>query len=439
MKGHWTKNALQSGDTFPGSGGRKVFSYGLNGAREFRTPNSGSTYDGTPTQIAPDPDIWQTITFGNFVMTPGHWLRVRCMYLPSGPTQGGPNPMNFDYSGSEGGVRAQLQFSNEGIDLTQQVVSFDIPGISQASGNLPNGTGASFPRIKHVLIQDVYPLEVANNISNIATFSELTRCDVNLQYRGGVRIIDYSITEIPRQYGFEHTSGSLLSGAVDVSYPVYEVDGEVPQKIVTPFPQTDGIDGDFFTEPRFGTHLTVDATKNQIERLGPIIANWSSAAETTFAPGDTNIEAMVITSSTPQNLLDVTGSNAWHVTGSGWAVPSQYALSHHNNDPKMILRGRAAQMPCCFRVKANVTSGDTGIIRFQSSARSYFEMKITNNLAAYTTNDGFLEGARAGDDDTGTMQIFAHAHDGMGGVGTLNIQSVQVTWFSGVVRKEAQI
>ena len=70
-------------------------------------------------------------------------------------------------------------------------------------------------------------------------------------------------------------------------------------------------------------------------------------------------------------------------------------------------------MPCAFRVKANVTSGHVGHVRFQSTDRSWFEMTVTNNLASWTTDDGFLEGARAGDDDTGTLQVFAWADVGM--------------------------
>lgn len=410
--------AMRAQDSIPATSRRVIGRWSLSGAQDWAQPRGTDDpgTDGAPVgaQVYPD-DSWRSLGTFHAHVTPGCELVAYVVRCPSGLVQN--TPFNWVLDGAWGQVRLGVTWSNGASSTGPHYRTASIEGtqLGTYGGQESLGAGQNWTQAKVTPLGRHRPPTFLTTPADAATYSEWSDVELELDIRGGTRIVEFVIFEQPIAHTTEHDDDGMTSVHA------------MPASLValTPGPLTKAPDGATYEEHRFGTRRTMQVAERQSERLGPRIMHWSCYDES-----DANIwqqaEGNPVTrSGTFVHLLDSTlGTGGYDENSPGWVVGSAYAQLARLCDPTCIARGGFAAIPVRVRVDAEQSAG-TGIVRVQAGLYDWVDVSVTGARATWTWT-GIIEGQVFPDHAAYPLVVWVQ-----GTGGTLSVYSVSVdfgTW-----------
>jgi hypothetical protein len=384
------------------NGNRLLLCAHTGGSAEWLADNTGT---GGGVQAYPEADVWRTAMRGRCELGPGQALELRVLSVPSGASEYLDSPTWFFYS-AVADIRAVIDYRNVLAETDSVTAQKQLPPSLEADGLEVVTAGAAWSRLQHHYVGPIRPAD--NTPAGVVKWSEWPTVTFAIEHRGGARVIAASIHETPFEHVTEHgtTSGSTLHDYSNTQ------NGPHP----TLWPVTKDADGITYGEDRFGTYRGLYAAARQSQRMGPVIAQWSSYAERLAEPADTEADPIQVTSTTMVGLAIGSAETAWNANNPGFDM-----LPYSNRAPENLstrLRGNAASIPVRARVYARFTTtgANFGYVRFQSSPRSWMKVTIPQDAVtttyAWHTMTGHLETNVTATDNYAILQDFAWVSTG---------------------------
>lgn len=358
MKQARTRSVMTAQDELPGLGRRVIARQGLKGQSEWLAADATNIPDSTTNRV-----VLRTKN----QLTPGCFLDLSVIYIPSGDTSDGPPGGNID-----------VEITWTDADGTTEADQFqiDLEGSTETGGAEPDGNGELWTALKHVIVKGMRP----DGLTSASVLRQWTRppvtATVTLENIGGCRIVDACLFEVPYRRVWEADDG-------DHELTVHSSDGKVPNMPAIRWNE-DVADGD----PRGGSYMLMDVHHAQIKRMGPILFHWTSYTEDGTSHLATEDSAVSSTSTTPEGLLDAT-QTAYDATKAGWSV-GNYAHNFIQNEDKLIMRGKNGAIPVRVQVYAGVSDSGTGTVRVMTAKHSYIDVAVGGTTQWYTAY-GWLE------------------------------------------------
>lgn len=391
------RGLLRAQDTVPATSRRIVASWSLSGARGWAQPD-GAANPGVPTptsHLYPDGTVWRTRGTWQAHVTPGCELEAHVLYCPAGLVQtdvGGG--VNFASDGAWGEVRILATWTSGG--------SSDGPNehgiVMEGSSNGPYGgqdnaaAGENWADLKARKVVGIRPAEFTTDPDVAVAFSEWADVELELQERGGSRLVGVVIYERPRAHVTLHTDDGLVSVHA----------APAGSGALTPYPMTKAPDGATYEEHRCGTRRTAQVSQRQSDRLGPrpVFGQiWDEDAIDVLT--DTEAAPITTTSTSFVDLFDAEITD-YDDDNPGWIVAASNAQLARLSGSALIARGEFAVVPVRVRVEAGA-SGGTGTVRVQSGPYEWVDVSITGARGWYEAV-GFMRSQVFADHNVGTCQ-----------------------------------
>lgn len=395
LERHWWSTYQKAQDSTPASA-RRLIACQTMGEQELLVPSGTDPEAGSGTQDYPDLTTDRVIMRARCHQSAGTVLEARTLMLPVGPSQEFVDA-SYELDEYDGTLKISGGWSSEdGTNTASATAEQTTAAGGETYAGLPTGNGAYWNVVRPVYSEIIAPAN-RQQPATAADYSEGTRCTLTIEHQGGVRCVSCSVSERP----YIHATGHAVLESTAHDYP---------ETLTHPHrqPRVEGEDGTF-QERRFGTDRTAAVSERQRERMGPIIASWSAYTE---SQGVAVTEpAGISTSSTSFVSLTDSSVTAWGVNEAGFAVPGHYALPRD----RRIVSQRAGLIPVRIWLYAGMdTGGDTGVVRFQTSSRSWIDISIGNPATWYTAT-GYLECQRTSDDGGGAnLMVFHRRASGTG-------------------------
>lgn len=383
-------------DKIPALGRRVIMSSGLRGEVEWLVPSTNPTaFGGSRTH--PAPDVERTVARGHMMLTPGCCLELSVVYVPSGQTQIAIAPDWID-GGADSRVMVRVTWTAADATMltTEHFVAL-APSTEEFAAEPPSPWGA----IRLADIPIVAP--VINTPALAARWSSHVGAEIELIHIGGCRVIDACLSETPYWFGREADDvadlwcahlysatkpGDPAIGATDYAWQRWSDAG------------SDGV-------PMGGSWHFLDVAYAQGLRLGPALVHWTNYSESAAAPSDDDVhedDPVTTTSATFVGLTDAT-LTAYDEDAAGWTVASAaLARDYDENDPYWTSDPTdpvGGSIPVLVAVYA---SGDTGVLRVQTSPSSWVDVSLTAT-EGWQIGYGHLE-CGVGPGDEKTLQAF---------------------------------
>lgn len=402
---HPQRNICVAQDTIVGPARRPVASFGLAGRRTWPWDEAGAVAN------YPNYEDWRVAFASTDVrLTPGNYLRLRFLFVPSGQTR---EPLTATAAFADGWVRVTVTWANGASSSGPHNFAFQLLA-TDPDGDLPTDAGELWGELYEGEIVGIFPPDADSDTSVSETYSEGTTATMQLEIRGGARIVDALLYEYPLRHTTDHDETAARS--VHAAWQ----SGGPPLVQMTPVPQTERRDGAVYDDRRYGSHQLLRVAAQQAAVLGPRVASWTAwesdqgAYSDTNSLGETDLEPWTVTGSTnPISLL--TGSTSgYNPTEPGWVVSGSHAQLHRYCETHQIMRdGSRAVIPVRVSVRGRWTgAGTSGIWRFQSSDTEWVDVEFTNSGTTQTLSViGFLESQTAADHETAVLQIFGIIDD----------------------------
>lgn len=399
LEGYWFAEALKTQDGVAASARRLVCMQRM-ATQELLTVSGTNPSAGSGTQTYPEKATDRIAARSRFHQAAGSILEVRTLALPCGPTQAFADSV-WSLDEYVGVIDIDTAWSaQDGSETdTDELLQYTTAGTEQYAG-LPTGNG-SYWNVVTPIYNEILPTD-RDQLDEAEAFSEGTRTTITVQHQGGVRNVRTNISEAPYIHATAHDT--LESTAHDF-----------PRNLSLPHPEprVEAADGTTYDERRFGSHRGLAVVERQQERLGPIIAQWHNYNEGEAV--DSTEASRGTTSSTFVGVIDE-NVTAWGEDEIGFAVPGHYAIPRS----RLVVSPRVGLIPVrvwCYG--QNETASESGILRSQSSSRSWIDLTISDTLTWYTTT-GYLECQRSSDDSTAYANLIPFFRVDSG-AGTLRI------------------
>lgn len=410
---HPVRNVLAGQDTLCGPARRPIYAWGLEGAGEWPWDETDEP------NMWPQLDEWRVVGRDHVArLTPGSYLRLHVLFVPSGNTAAGPELEAYP----DGWVRVEVTWSRGAASSGPHTYDVQLPAVA-ADGLLPTGAGALWGQIRELELVEIMPPGVDDDLATSAAYSEGVRATFSVFVRGGARVIDATLVEHPLRHTQAHDSDEAVSCHAAVQ------GGHVPLSPMTPRPQTDRVDGPVYEERRWGSHQLLRVAHQQTEVLGPRILSWSpwssedtayqqlnSYSEDDVEPIAISDEAVPAAGTSWVNLLDTT-QVGYDPARPGWLVHASYAQLHRYCDPAVVMAGGGrAVVPVRAIVRAVAIPDDgvgSGTVRLQSSDAEWIDVVFPADGELQTIEVlGWLETQVAADQAIAVLQALVHVEDG---------------------------
>lgn len=391
---------LSSVDVPISSNARLVASQHMGGSGRFMV---GYGAGGGASQTYPDPDAWRTVLRSKGNLAPGNALFFRVLALESGQTEVyNPSNATWETTGNQGAVRLIVYYENEDGDYTSYAYEKILEGNFLSDGN-------AWLRLVCLTAKGLtHLLNAGNNAAEQSKWSEWPRYTIQIQHRGGARIIQAVVHEAPHWHSAFHEDE-------EISIHGWTQTGSTPR------PQIEDADGGTYEEHRYGTLRAMHAAKRQSLRYGAHVAHWTSYAEGLAEPGDTEQDPFTITSTSWVGLSVGSAITDWDTDSPGYAIHAPpCGRSPENLHTRMRIDADAdgeyyaSAIPVKVGVYARKPSGaKPGYVKFQSSPRSMVivEVAASADWEWYETS-GWLEASSSGADSYSNLMDFAKVVDG---------------------------
>lgn len=392
------RNALAGQDTLVGSSRRPIHAWGLAGAQTWPWDEDDVTTEW------PLVDAWRVVAADHVArLTPGSYLRLHVLYLPSGNTR----LVGELEAYPDGWLRVEVTWSRGASSSGPHTYDVQLPAVAP-DGALPTGAGAYWGQLRELELVEIFPPGVDDDLATSSTFSEGVRATLTIYVRGGARVVDATLLEHPLRHTQAHDSTEPVSchGAVQ--------GGHVPLAAMTPVPQERRRDAPAFDERRWGSHQLLRVAHQQAETLGPRLLSWSPWASDGDSYtelntlGEDDVEPVHVTTDELADLFS--GALGYDPDRAGWLVHASHAQLHRYCDPEVIMAGRAV-VPVRVVVRARCIENDdpgAGLVRLQSSATEWIDVEFPSDGELYSLEVvGWLESQIAGDHATAVLQALA--------------------------------
>lgn len=362
---------------------------------------SGNFTVGGGAQEYPDSSTWRTVHRTRVELTPGCALQVRVVALRSGPTERFSPPLWVaDLLGGQ--ARVLVGYTNTSADSASATVQLELPASNETDSWEPTTAGGSWGALVFRAANLVIPPGVNEYPADAARWSEATTVTLEIQHRGGARVVCVVVSEVPHRHVVAHDVEQVsIHGWPDADQP--------PDQR----PQIESRDGLTYEEHRYGPHRSLEAAARQRAALGPVIASWGSYAEALAEVDDADTDPVQVTSTTFVGLSIGSAITSWATSNPGYSVAGHYARPMPENSP---LRARtSASIPVRARVYARFTGAgsNTGYVKFQSTDRSSFLVTIPQSATwAWHTITAWIECSLGPDDTYPVLQDFARVTGG---------------------------
>jgi hypothetical protein len=365
-------------DRVVGLSRRVILSWGLRGDVEWMVPNTDPEVVG---QTHPDSITYYPIARGMIELTPGCGLRLTGAAIPSGETQvaTAAGPPNYTGGGAFGAIRVTCVWTDASAATETTTNEISLPGSTLEFGSELTSAGGLFQTLFD-FDMDIFPPSVPFDLAEVERFSNITTATITVEVRGSPRCVDANIHEVPLAIAVAD-DGSCASHMFGAGSP----EGDAPQH---DYPY----DADATSRGR-GTAQALVTARQQVQRLGPCLVQWTAYTEEA-ADYDTRI--IPITSdndgATFLNLLFPALTSYDADAEAGWSVScGGYARRWAANSP-FVLRDRIAAVPVLVRVYGRTITAGTGTFRFQTAAHSYVDVNVpTAGADAWVEAFGYLE------------------------------------------------
>ena len=408
---------MRSQDTIACLSRRGVLHSGLDGAAEWRVPN---TTADSASNTHPDRTTWYTVGHGLCEVTPGCFYRLHGLAVPGGETQVFIGAGDYDPDGRTGEVRVTIVWTDANGTTETTTHTKSLPGSTREFGAEVVSAGGLFSSLIAFEIDGITPPDIFSDVQQLRRWCFHITAQVTVEHRGSPRIVDLELSEIPIAF-------AQNGGIADASYWTNHVYAHGTPFSPGPKPiypltrnattQTD--------DPRGGTEHILEVARAQALRLGPCLAQWTAyneedaVATQTIVPvtrqddGDRTFKALLNESQT-----------GYDETEPGWSLGcGGYGRRWAHNNPR-VLGERCAVIPVLFRVLAvNIAGGTSATVRFQSALHSYVDVQIVEaEEASWQTAYGWLRVSINPDQIVIGQALCNHT----GGSGQLDVYAFQV-------------
>lgn len=345
---------------------RIVCAGGVGSSESWRTPDADPEDTGG---THPTPTTRRRIAAGSCDLTPGCFLKLLAVAVPSGQTQiTGTTP---------GGAQGRIEVDVTWTDSTGTV--------STTHGVQLQASAATYGAAPSVWWEGLYAYSLAEivptvlvNTGTLRRWCQHVHVDVEVFAVAGARVIDAVVFEDPTAVAFEAdddgeqwTSHLLGGGSPDgpglpLTYPFQRFSETTP-------------DGD----PRGGTLHLLDVHHGQHSRLGPILFSWSGHEESTGTEYAT-------VSSTSYSPIDGGGATTYDRTEPGVHVGTGGYARRVSANSRHVLRNRRTAIPVIVRVLASSSSG-VSEVRVQTEDWSFIDVTVATGGMAWHVAAGWLE------------------------------------------------
>lgn len=402
-------------DTVPASSRRVIASWSLSGADEWAQPDGSvdPNIGGVSPQNYPT-NTWRTL--GSYVanVTPGCDLRAHVMFCPAGLVHKQVvGVWTSDGAWAEARVAATWRFSAATDGPNYHAITMPGSLLGTYGGAENTADGGNWASLQHRKIDGIRPTNFASSPPIGAAYSEWSTVTLELQVRGGARVVGFVVYEVPLAHVSNHDEAGLLSVHAMPAGPA-----------LTPVPMVKAPDGTSYEEHRHGTRRVAQVAARQSDRLGPRIMQWTAWDETTIDPlTDTGPDPVTVTSTSYVSLLNAS-ITTYGTDDPGWVVAGAHAQLHRLCDPQLILRREASVVPVRVRVDASRSAG-TGTVRVRCGLYEWVDVSVTGARDWYEAT-GYLESQVHADHDAAPLEVFALVASG-----TLSIYGISIdygTW-----------
>lgn len=410
--------AMRAQDTIPATSRRIVAQWSLSSAEGWAQP-AGTVNPNTPFGTPNYPDnTWRRL--GSFAanVTPGCELRSYAVYSLAGLVQ---KTVLSDYvsDGAWAEVRVGVTWTHGASSTGPHYRTSAMAGSPTGTytGGELDGPGQEWSALQVTPTARHVPPGYLDDPAVAAAYSEWSSARIELEIRGGARVVEIVVYEHPVSHVTDHDDDGLTS--------VHAM--PATQAPLTPGPLTKAPDGPTYEEHRFGTRRLAQVAERQSERLGPRIMHWSAWDEDEAAIWEQAEGTPRTTSSTSfVHLLDSTVSiTSYALNTPGWIVAGAHAQLARLCDPVLIGRGAIGAVPMRVRVDASRATAN-GTVRVQCGRYDWVDVTVTGGRAIYTRT-GYIETQVTPDQDAWPLVVWISSAAG----GTLSVYSVSVdfgTW-----------
>jgi len=392
---------MRAQDKVTSLGRRVIGSVSLAGQASWSVP--GSNPDAA-SQTHPLADEARVVHRLRCDVTPGCFLRLNLVYVPSGQTQIEVSAgTDYDAAGAGGNVRVDVTWYNRdggSIATTHALATLASPRQYAAATEQP------WVDVRSATALFVTPDEVVE-ADDLATWTEHVHAEITVSHVGGVRMVDCSVEEHTRTVVRE------VDDAADLwtshMFADVEPDGDAP---ALPYPMERLVDSTPDGDPRGGSWHTMDVAAAQRLRLGPQLIGWSAWNESTADVTDDEIPEVTTSSATFVRLVDAVAGD-YDADGPGWTLGG-YARGLAENHPYWSTPN--GSIPVLVAVYgACEASSAAGRVRVQASDSSWVDVEITSRTFGWWLGYGHLRcGVAPG--DPSTVQAFYRMVSGSNGL-----------------------
>ena len=401
-------SAHADADRTLGNGSRVVARVGLHGEAAMQVLSVNTTSGG---QVYPLKTASRVALRAKCLLTPGHFLRISALVLPSGATQ----KVNAGYQLDAVVGWIDITIAYDGSFSETVTHTLNLPTSELQYGGEGTDSGWAWAAMRRVESPLLAPVGALLNSLTLQKWVEEVTATITIAYRGGPRVVDLVVQEVP--FGYARSVG--VDATSTYSSPLATIAGGQPPAT---YPSLYPLEETGAANPTFGSKLLADVVDRQQHRLGPVLAQWcgwreSQAVTATAAVGVTT------TSLTYVNLLD-TSITAWAAASPGWSLASGgQAQQADTSDARRITRDKDACVPVRCWVYGSRTGSGTSTVRFQTEAYSVAEVSITSTTDGWWSMTGHLR-CGLGPEDTSVLQILGK----LAAAGTLTVRHVLVEY-----------
>ncbi len=363
---------------------RIVATGGLRGSVSWRTGN------GDPAAMAgthPSPTTRRRIGGGAADLTPGCFLRLWALVVPSGQTQlSGTTP-----GGPQGRLEVDCAWTDRDGTTVTTTHAIGLPGSAEPFGAEP----ASMWTALHArVIGEITPPGLVPTVE-LRRWCQHVHVTVAIFAVGGARVVDAVVFEQPLDVAMASDAApdrwcSHLYGVGSPAGPA--------QPLTYPWQRFSEVSPD--GDPRGGTLHALDVHHAQHQRLGPVLFSWSAARESDGAQSTTHGSGLV--------PLEGGGSTAFDLDEPGLACGSGGYARRHASNSSFVLRDAVAAIPVIVRVFGHAPNAD-GRVRVYTRADSYVDVEMeVSGTSAWHHAQGWLEVGITPDDTAAVLAQLFH-------------------------------
>lgn len=368
---------------------RVMLQVGLHGAENWQI---GDTPVAEGVQLRPTRALKRYVGRSPALrLTPGCFLRMTLVALPSGLTMVLDGEGTWVEDGPFGEVGIEVKYRNAGGEESVATATLTPVLSAAANGAQPQGPAAAFGALQRLRTLLLKP-PVVIDVPGIEAWCDGVTAEIAVYYRGGPRVLDLVVHEEPYMFAAD-TEGELWAQPM-----LTDGSGQSLAGLPSDFPVYQAKIG----EVGGGTYVLADAALRQRE-LGPLLWCYTGRIESEAGLNDAEVAADTFAVSSFFAEL-VSGVAGYRVDRPGVSVSCGanarvQAFSHHTH----VLRDADNVVPvrCWILGKmAMTTPTPSARIRFAAADYSIAEVVVSGTEYAWYSATGHLRCGLGPGDDT---------------------------------------